>query len=91
MGDRTLRNREAIPPARKTSRSSSIAVGEPVKSVYVPGNETAAWTVKERREMWQKAREGAMYAGLYPLSGAPNSTGATACLAVGRRGQLCPM
>jgi hypothetical protein len=64
MGDRTLRNREVIPPARKTSRSSSVAVGEPVQSVYVPGNETAAWTVKERREMWQKAREGAMYAGV---------------------------
>jgi hypothetical protein len=30
----------------------------------MPGNETAAWTAKERREMWQKAREGAMYAGV---------------------------
>jgi len=64
MGDRTLRNRETIPPARKTSRSSSVAVGQPVQSVYVPGNETAAWTPKERRERWQKDREGAMYAGV---------------------------
>jgi hypothetical protein len=59
-----LRNREAIPPAHKTSRSSSVAVGESVRSVYVPGNETATWTEKERRERWKKAREGAMYAGV---------------------------
>jgi hypothetical protein len=64
MGDRTLRNRETIPPALKTIRSSSVAVGEPVLSVYVPGNETAAWNDQERRKQWQKAREGVMYAGV---------------------------
>ena len=59
-----MRNREAIPPALKTIRSASVTVGEPVLSVYVPGNETAAWDDQERRKKWQKAREGVMYAGV---------------------------
>ena len=59
-----MRNREAIPPALKTIRSSSVTVGEPVLSVYVPGNETAAWDDQERWKKWQKAHEGVMYAGV---------------------------
>jgi hypothetical protein len=51
-----LRNRETIPPALKTIRSSSVGVGDPVLSVYVPGHETAAWNDQERRKQWQKAR-----------------------------------
>jgi len=32
--------------------------------VYVPGNETAGWDDQESRKRRQKAREGAMYAGV---------------------------
>ena len=46
MGDRTLCNREFIPPALKAIPSSSLGVGESVLSVYVPGNEIATWTDK---------------------------------------------
>ena len=50
MVDRTLRNRETIPPTLKTIRSSAVTVGEPVLSVYVSGNETADWDDQERRK-----------------------------------------
>ncbi len=64
MGDRTLRDRETIPPALKTIPSSSLTVGERVWSVNVPGNYTATWDDKERRQNWQKAREGVLYPGV---------------------------
>ena len=57
-------DREAIPPAFKTIPSSSLAVGEPVRSVFVAGSDTAAWADKERKKNWQKARGGAMYPGV---------------------------
>ena len=37
----TLRDREVIPPVLKTIPSSSLAVGDPVLSVFVAGNDTA--------------------------------------------------
>ena len=59
----TLRDREVIPPVLKTIPSSSLAVGEPVLSVFVAGNDTSVWDDKERQHHWQKARGGTMYPG----------------------------
>ena len=49
MAHRTLRDRDAIPPALKTIPSSSLSMGEPVLSVFVAGNDTVAWKDKKRR------------------------------------------
>jgi hypothetical protein len=67
MVHHTLRDREVIPPALKTIPSSSLAVGEPVLSVFVAGNDTAAWDDKERQQDWQKTRGGTMYPGVVSL------------------------
>ena len=64
MVDRTLRDREVIPPALKTVPSSSLGVGVCVKCVFVPGNDTTAWSDDQRQLQWQKAREGVLYPGV---------------------------
>ena len=63
MGDRTLCDRETIPPVFKTIPSSSLVVGESVFSVYVSGNDTTDWDDKERYQNWQKTRGGTLYPG----------------------------
>ena len=64
MVDRTLHDRETIPPALKTIPSSSLGVGVRVNCVFVPGNDTSAWSGEERQLQWQKALKGVLYPGV---------------------------
>ena len=54
----------------KTIPSSSLAVGESVLSVlsvFVTGNDTAAWDDKQRQQNWQNSHGGRLYPGVLPV------------------------